>query len=139
MTLINYTTEEKPCTNCGEVGAPYPKGSNKRKPGGKCYTCVTEKQKEWADNNKIRHSRNQFFRLLRRYALTVEEFDELLIEWRGLCPICLEELNPPCVEHCHDTGRVRGLTCRQCNTAMGQANDDPERLRRMADYLEDML
>jgi hypothetical protein len=40
------------------------------------------------------------------------------------------------VDHDHETGLARGLTCASCNTALGHAHEDPERLRRMADYLE---
>lgn len=40
------------------------------------------------------------------------------------------------VDHCHETGKVRGLLCRTCNMGLGQLKDDPARLRRLADYVE---
>lgn len=40
------------------------------------------------------------------------------------------------IDHCHTTGKVRGLLCTGCNSALGHMQDDPERLRAAADYLE---
>ncbi len=84
---------------------------------------------------------------LRRYALTPADYDRLLAEQGGLCAICgkPESVQQPnrvtgaeslAVDHDHETGRVRGLLCMLCNTAIGKFGDDPEMLRRAANYLE---
>ncbi len=39
-------------------------------------------------------------------------------------------------DHCHKTGKVRGILCRGCNQALGSLRDDPVRARRAAEYLE---
>lgn len=42
----------------------------------------------------------------------------------------------PVVDHCHTTGKVRGILCSNCNAILGLALDRPEILKRAADYLE---
>ncbi|MFH9431825.1 endonuclease VII domain-containing protein [Streptomyces sp. NPDC017615] len=61
--------------------------------------------------------------------------DAMVASQRGLCVICL---NAPAahVDHCHKTGRVRGVLCFNCNSAIGKLGDDPEAVRRAAAYLE---
>ncbi len=40
------------------------------------------------------------------------------------------------IDHCHSTGAIRGLLCSNCNTAIGLLSDNPEIIRKAADYLE---
>ena len=51
----------------------------------------------------------------------------------GYAPSADEHLD---VDHCHDTGQVRGLLCRACNTTLGKVKDNTDTLRSMIDYLE---
>ncbi|MFD6419450.1 endonuclease VII domain-containing protein [Streptomyces sp. NPDC060194] len=73
--------------------------------------------------------------LKRQYGLTEADRDALAEEQKGLCAICLTNFAVH-VDHCHDTGRVRGVLCFNCNSAIGKLGDDPDRLRRAAAYLE---
>ncbi|UFR05496.1 endonuclease VII domain-containing protein [Streptomyces sp. Go40/10] len=76
--------------------------------------------------------------LQRNYGLTEAERDAMIVSQRGLCAICLEA--PPVhVDHCHKTGRVRGVLCFNCNSAIGKLRDDPDAARRAATYLEGNL
>lgn len=74
------------------------------------------------------------------YGLTKEGFDRLWAEQEGRCAICRDPLaDEPYrlhVDHCHETGAVRGLLCGGCNVGLGNYRDDPKLLRAAADYLE---
>ncbi|GAA2378631.1 endonuclease VII domain-containing protein [Streptomyces viridochromogenes] len=73
--------------------------------------------------------------LKRRYGLTSVERDALVVSQGGVCCICLAAL-PEHVDHCHETGRVRGVLCFSCNAALGQFKDRPDVMRRAAAYVE---
>ncbi|MFF3908865.1 endonuclease VII domain-containing protein [Streptomyces sp. NPDC001848] len=63
------------------------------------------------------------------------ERDEMVASQMGLCVICLKA---PAVhvDHCHKTGKVRGVLCFNCNSAIGKLDDDPDIGRRAVAYLE---
>jgi hypothetical protein len=76
---------------------------------------------------------------LTKYGMTRAEWKALVSEQDGCCAICglrAEYVPSLAVDHCHKTGKVRGLLCRKCNTALGQLGDDPDRLRKAIEYLE---
>jgi hypothetical protein len=75
--------------------------------------------------------------------VTQEQFDQMVENQNGLCLICGK---PPSgkgksailhVDHCHDTGKVRGLLCTNCNCGIGFFKDDPELVKKALAYLED--
>ncbi|WP_329046975.1 endonuclease VII domain-containing protein [Streptomyces sp. NBC_01422] len=73
------------------------------------------------------------------YGMTVEEYRSRLQEQDGRCAICgdvPEEGKRLNIDHDHASGAVRELLCRWCNYALGNAKDDPARLRAMAAYLD---
>lgn len=73
------------------------------------------------------------------YRLTRAERLSLVEAQRGRCAICSRteaELGEQlCVDHCHDTGRVRGLLCRSCNLGIGYLKDNSERVWQAFAYL----
>lgn len=74
-----------------------------------------------------------------KYNLSLEDYDRMLDDQDGRCAICLKPPEPDrhlCVDHDHETGENRGLLCDICNRGVGIFRDDPEALRRAADYLE---
>lgn len=77
-------------------------------------------------------------RLRRRYGITLEQYNTLKAKQNNRCAICL---SPPngcrlSVDHCHKTGRVRGLLCRPCNAVLGLLKEDPSLFLRAIDYLK---
>lgn len=79
--------------------------------------------------------------LKRKYGITPAEYDATLESQQSTCAICGSSASGgrsstfP-VDHCHRTGKVRGILCTKCNRGLGLFNDDILRLRRAADYLE---
>ena len=79
---------------------------------------------------------------LRAYGLAPQDYASMLLSQRGACAIC--GTHEPggskgkrfAVDHCHATGKVRGLLCSPCNTGLGQLKDDPAVLRKAIAYLE---
>ncbi|MGO4748250.1 endonuclease VII domain-containing protein [Streptomyces sp. 2MCAF27] len=73
--------------------------------------------------------------LKRQYGITEAERNEMVASQMGLCVICLKA---PAVhvDHCHKTGKVRGVLCFNCNSAIGKLGDDPDIGRRAVAYLE---
>lgn len=71
----------------------------------------------------------------RRYGLDEAALDAMLEQQGGKCAICGNDTRLE-VDHCHDTGRVRGLLCGGCNRGIGMFGDAPARMRAAADYIE---
>jgi hypothetical protein len=72
--------------------------------------------------------------LKRKYGLTLEGFEELLASQGGGCAICGKP-DVDNVDHDHRTGQVRGILCWNCNVAIGQFEDDVDRVMAAAAYL----
>lgn len=78
---------------------------------------------------------------LRQYGISAEDYRKILAAQGGSCAICgrIDSGNANDtrlhVDHCHATGKVRGLLCTNCNHGIGKFADSPERLNRAAAYL----
>ena len=77
--------------------------------------------------------------MVRKYGLTMADFDALLEAQGGVCAICKGDRNGPGarfhVDHCHNSNKIRGLLCGRCNTAIGLLQDDPTIAEAAAAYL----
>jgi Recombination endonuclease VII len=72
------------------------------------------------------------------YGISLEEYDAMLDSQGGVCAICKkkpDEGKALFVDHCHVTGRVRGLLCGKCNSVLAFGNDNPDILRAAIAYL----
>lgn len=73
-----------------------------------------------------------------KYGMTVEIYERMSAEQNHVCAICgglptrTKNLH---VDHCHETGVVRGLLCDSCNLGLGKFRDDPVMLDKAAAYL----
>jgi ribosomal protein L40E len=77
---------------------------------------------------------------LKQFGLTQEDYDKILQSQNGHCAICGNGTNGNkknfCVDHDHETGKVRGLLCHNCNVSVGLMKESPLLLRKAAEYLE---
>ena len=94
-------------------------------------------EKKDRHRKRARGPRNESSRLL--YGMTMADYDRMHAEQDGRCAICgtLEaDLDTKLyVDHCHTSGRVRGLLCRACNSGLGQFRDQTEALLNAVAYL----
>ena len=76
--------------------------------------------------------------LMRKYGMTIEQYDAMLEAQGGGCFICSctprEDISLH-VDHDHSTGKVRGILCFRCNNALADFQEDPELLRKAAAYV----
>lgn len=87
--------------------------------------------------------------LKKKYNITLEEYNDILKKQNNVCLICeKEESNKKkktnsviklAVDHCHKTGKIRGLLCTSCNTGLGNFKDDILLLDKALNYLKSNL
>lgn len=79
-------------------------------------------------------------RLKTKYNMSVEQYEALVTSQGNKCAVCktsdMGHAKEWSVDHCHKSGKVRGLLCQPCNTALGLAREDPAILRALANYIE---
>lgn len=91
----------------------------------------------WRKANPGWKGRQRRAELMRRYGITLEDYNDLFDRQRGVCAICDEfSKRRLSVDHCHATNRNRGLLCDNCNLGLGKFRDNPFLLRRAAKYIE---
>jgi hypothetical protein len=83
--------------------------------------------------------------LKRSYGITIQDYATMFKEQNGVCKICGED-GESCkkgdakialvVDHCHNSKKVKGLLCVNCNLMLGYAKDSTKRLESAKDYLE---
>ncbi len=116
---------------------------DKHKTGGlhaKCKACEHSARMEHRKKNPLLVAANsRKYKLRAKYGITPEAYDSLLNEQKGVCAIC-ERTSPDGrrlhVDHCHETNRVRGLLCHDCNRGIGMFRDEKKLLKKAAEYLD---
>ena len=68
--------------------------------------------------------------------VTYDLFLRLLEQQRGLCGICQQEMSKPCLDHNHETNKIRMLLCHNCNIMIGMSREVPDILNRAIKYLD---
>ena len=126
LTVTKYPNgyfKDKNCKTCGEVFTPT----------NPCNTYCSPECK----------GKNAYYR--RNYGITDAELAQMKEDQNNQCFLCGSEgflignnnhSEKLAVDHDHATGRVRKLLCHNCNRALGLFKDNPELMRKAADYVE---
>ena len=116
-----------------------------RTAGKKADATPKRKAAHAARERTYRHTHNAAYRekerwrsLKRAYDLTQAQYEALLLQQNNCCALCNKPFGKttPCVDHDHDTGKVRGLLHRRCNTALGVLGDNVQSLQHVVNYLK---
>jgi len=146
--------EEKVCSSCG-LSKPltdfYKEPRVKDGRFRRCKTCHIETTKKYRQKNpeiyrkaSLKHWHNlddskKHERWIKRYGLNANEYKKMFEDQNGLCKICFKECisnQSLSVDHCHATGKVRGLLCKKCNTALGMLEDNISYFENAIIYLK---
>lgn len=112
-----------------------------------CYTCKETKQLDefherqaTAGGDGIATQCKDCLRdktLQRTYGITLDEYDAIAQRQGGVCAICgeLDETFRLSVDHEHDSGKIRGLLCGNCNHGLGHFKDRPDLMLAAIQYL----
>ena len=97
-----------------------------------------EVRRQWYEANKDKVNTDSKARYTaKQFGLTVEEYDTIRASTSN-CECCLTQLSlrERRLDHCHTTGKIRGILCNSCNTGIGMFKDSTELLKSAIDYLE---
>jgi hypothetical protein len=117
--------EQKPLQNFGFSG--YVKKTGEKSRCSYCRDCQNE------------------LRVERKFGVSYQDYQKILESQEGCCG------NPGCktkkpgapgrtrfyIDHCHETGKIRGLLCHSCNLALGHVQDQIKKLEGLIEYLND--
>lgn len=117
-----------------------------------CVVCAAHVSSEWAKNNVKRASarkkkwyaqnvdKQRHATVKRTYGLSQLEYQQILDNQKNACAICgcalIGNKNKQ-VDHCHKSGKIRGILCLNCNSGLGRFNDDASLLEKAIMYLKD--
>jgi len=154
ITLQRYNISMKICSNCNKLLDKSQFNISKTNKDGLysyCKLCAkiisknwrtknkkhkAAYEKNWRENNREKH---RAIKVHYKYGLCEKELNSMLLEQNYSCKICgmsqSEMKKALCVDHCHETGKVRGLLCDNCNKAIGLLKDSVRLLNNAITYL----
>ena len=134
----------KKCTKCSKLKPldAYPKDNRaKDGRGSSCKECNNINHRKRYATGDYKNS-NHYYRMEKRYGLSKSQYHELMDSNNGCCHLCNKKLKTTRqkhIDHCHETGKVRGILCQGCNTALGKLGDNEEGLTKALRYIQGRL
>lgn len=163
-TTLGYSTkclacsQIKLCRKCQTKKPLEDFGISNKSTDGRRYSCRECENRQIRENyvkdpsSRRSSSANYYYKkesregrrermLMKNYNLTLEDYDSLLEAQDYKCAICRYEAGKRgrpllAVDHCHDTGKVRGLLCDPCNRAIGMLLHDPVVIQNALNYIQ---
>jgi hypothetical protein len=138
---------QKRCSGCKQVlRLEFFRKRKASKDGLNCYckSCHSENVRQWRLKNpeRVKQNRERYkLTAINRkrsqdYGISPEQYKQMLHNQNGMCAICGMTNEKLVIDHCHETGHVRGLLCHKCNSGIGMLGDDIEILKCAIWYLE---
>ena len=128
------------------TGKPCPHGHiSERNMSGNCLICKSLRYE--SDLRKFRGKRRDSF-LKKNYGIDTDQYNDMLKEQNYRCMVCNEVETGRArgggfkclsVDHCHTSGKIRGLLCSNCNSALGLLNEDRDRIHKLLEYIDNAL
>lgn len=142
--------EYKTCSKCKEhkLISEFGYRNNKEKRlRSQCKVCENKRNLEFHHSNrKGGIARKAAYRYtLKSYGMDEKDFLGMYENQKGLCKICSKKIRNPfgdwtgekqSIDHCHITGKVRGILCMKCNTSLGGFSDNVGMLQKAIEYLK---
>lgn len=157
MTICKVCNKDLPDAKFGKTYHVLASGERKAYLASTCMVCYRNKYLEdpakreihrkgssnWYKNNP-QLAKNQ---RLRKYGITLDQYNDLRQNQNYKCAICNKHETAVAqgracttdhalhVDHCHSSGKIRGLLCTNCNTILGKCHDNPDVLKNAINYL----
>jgi hypothetical protein len=133
--------DSKTCPKCTTLkpSAEFYFDNRRRRLDSWCKCCRVEASGAYYRRKRpaqLAYARNYW--LKDQYDITTEQYNALLESQNGVCALCSRPERTDrrlSVDHCHETGKVRGLLCLRCNSALGTLGDNEAGLLRALEYL----
>lgn len=108
-----------------------------------CFVCASEKERHRWDKLSKADQKEKW--LKRKYDISFAEYEDIFLQQGGKCQTCnknihietVNDKNSACVDHCHRTGKIRGLLCNHCNRALGLLKEDVSTITNILNYIKE--
>lgn len=139
--FVDISCQLRECSVCRNIKAFSEFHSKKNKLGinSKCKVCVSEYNSR-RDYKSYYHANSNNMKSAKRkhlYGLSEQEYQNMLLAQDNKCAAC-HDATKLVVDHCHTTGKIRGLLCRKCNTALGQLDDSKDKVVSLLEYISNV-
>lgn len=141
--MPRVTPDKKQCSACKLFKPPSafsPRPQLRDGLRSECRDCHNREVVKYGKKNP--HKRKQWARacvLKRDFGITTADYKRMMAEQNGRCLICGIPSESLCVDHDHETKKVRGLLCRNCNLAVGNLRENRDIALALVRYLDERV